>query len=65
MARYSLALHRSKLKAETRTAQKAANSHEKHEKSQEDEWFTFEQVCRTFRAFLRLFVAIPGTAFTV
>jgi hypothetical protein len=44
----------------TRTVQEAANSHEKHEKSQENEGLTFGQVYRNFRAFLCLFVAIPG-----
>jgi hypothetical protein len=47
------------------TSKKAANSHEKHEKSQENEGLTFGRVCRSFRAFLCLFVAIPRMGFTV
>ena len=52
------------LKEKTRIVQKAVDSHEKHEKTQEDEGFTFEQVCQIFRAFLCLIVAIPAVGFS-
>ena len=58
-------MDRSLLKVKTQTVQKAVNSHKKHEETQKDDMSAFEYVCRCLRAFLCLFVAIPGVRFSV
>jgi len=48
------------------TAQKAVDSHKKHKETQEGEFhIRLSSVRRRFRAFLCLFVAIPGIGFLV